>query len=479
MKKLFLLLVSGSIAMGAGAQERHMSVMPASSQEGKKALFSKQYLPQNTRVTNPAAKTTAGGSRYYNYAFDYVDTAQKIASGGVNGMENFTVLMWNDTNMIYQFTGTTPGSRHINLVSVASIFDPHANSFNDSTYFEGLMKLTSGDAYVIDSVMFFGKYEFNPAKTTVVDTLRLSFVKGNGGSEASDDIFGGGGTSGGHYGSISFLDLHYDSVLNIARHGMTWGTPSGNVKDIYLDNTSWGDTTAQGTMIHRVALPTALSVSAGGFAGMSWTFISGDPARSTSPTAPTGGDTVIRANGTTKFNNYQPFIACLADLSSDALQFPPFDATDHNAGYYKSLPSAANGWSETYVPQWAWSSSGGSGASSYQYPNVTWHVTCSTCGVITNNPSSSNVKTVQTISTVNAFPNPAVNQLSVPFTLSQSANVTVTLTNMVGQVVAAQNMGNVASGTAVINTAAIPNGVYFYTVIANNERNTGRVVVAH
>ncbi len=85
----------------------------------------------------------------------------------------------------------------------------------------------------------------------------------------------------------------------------------------------------------------------------------------------------------------------------------------------------------------------------------------------------------QTINNTSAFPNPAANNLTVAFSLSNSANVTVTLTNAVGQEVAAQTLTNVASGNATFNTAAIASGIYFYTVISNGERSTGRVAIAH
>jgi hypothetical protein len=84
--------------------------------------------------------------------------------------------------------------------------------------------------------------------------------------------------------------------------------------------------------------------------------------------------------------------------------------------------------------------------------------------------------------TVSANPNPANNEFNVPVTLANSADVKVLLTNPVGQVVAAQQLGKVAAGqtaTATFNTAGLSNGIYFYTVEAGNERITNRVVVAH
>jgi len=81
-----------------------------------------------------------------------------------------------------------------------------------------------------------------------------------------------------------------------------------------------------------------------------------------------------------------------------------------------------------------------------------------------------------------AFPNPANNAVSMQVTVKESASVTVTLSNMVGQVMDTQNLGLVSangSKNATFSTAGIANGVYFLTVEANGGRSTTRFVVAH
>jgi hypothetical protein len=83
------------------------------------------------------------------------------------------------------------------------------------------------------------------------------------------------------------------------------------------------------------------------------------------------------------------------------------------------------------------------------------------------------------INGVNAYPNPANGVLNIPFELNEVANVSVTLTSMIGQVVATQNMGNVDNGVAKFNTSALATGMYIYTVNANGEHFTGRIVVTH
>lgn len=76
-------------------------------------------------------------------------------------------------------------------------------------------------------------------------------------------------------------------------------------------------------------------------------------------------------------------------------------------------------------------------------------------------------------------PNPASNEVKVAFAQANAANAVITLTNTVGQVVATQSVSAATSGSATFNTAALPAGVYFYSVMANGERSTGRVAIAH
>jgi hypothetical protein len=87
-----------------------------------------------------------------------------------------------------------------------------------------------------------------------------------------------------------------------------------------------------------------------------------------------------------------------------------------------------------------------------------------------------------TVTIGDAFPNPANNTVSVPVSATSAATVNVTLSNMMGQVLQTQTLGNIGAGqrkTAVFNTAGLAAGIYLYTVESNGERVSNRVVVAH
>ena len=99
-----------------------------------------------------------------------------------------------------------------------------------------------------------------------------------------------------------------------------------------------------------------------------------------------------------------------------------------------------------------------------------------------NLKNSISVASINGVTIGDAYPNPANNTLTIPVSLTTSAAVNVNLTNTVGQVMQTQNLGSMTAGAskkAVFNTSSLSSGIYFYTVEANGERVTKRVVVAH
>lgn len=464
MKKLFLLLASGSIALSGYAQQRVLNFDNMSVSKNAKTY-------QIPRVAKSAAKTTAAPDRVYSY-YAYFDTTQQDVAGIQTG--NTGVTMWQDAA---QLGGFTSGYDTIQMVSVATILHPQAPSMNSATYYTGEMKITNADAYKVTSVHVYGVYDFNPANTQV-DTLVLSFVYGDGTAGASGNgIFEGGSVTGGHYGHWPVISTRYDTTaLNYARIDATFGSANPYVIKVPLGPSSFGDTFSTGIWHKEVSLSSfaggGLSVPAGKQVGMSWSFKSG---RATLPAM----DTIFYADGTMKYNMWRPLVKFATnDGTAAGVQWAPQDTTDFNQGMYKTLPHDANGWNYIYVPQWAWSTSSGASASVLQHPIVDWTINCPTCGNITSGGGVS-VNNAALISTVNAYPNPAGDVLNVPFTLVTATNVSVTLTNVLGQVVATQEMGKVASGTAKFNTATLPSGVYTYSVLANGQRSTGRVAINH
>ncbi len=515
MKKLFLLLAAGSITMNVIAQERQVMMAPKNAENQYRKIDGSLLMPQGIlNKSHGAAKTTVGGSRAYNHAVA-IDTSANYYNnvtlgGGPGGNGSFTGLhalmeetIWNDTNGTVLYSGGD--YRHIITVSQGSIFDPAAAIFNvdpDQAYI-GQIRVkagTTGDAYTVDSVTIYGVYLYNKTKTTVVDTLRLVFMTGDGSTGSNIGGAGFGGSGAPHYGPVTFLDLRYDSVHNVGSGPVPAqlypSTATYPHYDIILNNSgltpAWGDTMSNGIWtktIPRSALgASGMPVPAGSFAGMTITFKSGDPVTKVGALAsPTPGDTLVSSSagtpGMNKYNVWRPLSSYYATGGSTAAYAPyqcptyePYPA-DQNLGYWKTLPNYSNGWDNLYYPgAWGYSLVGG-GAYPLQFPYMTWYITCPTCATITSAYLGTN--TLPTVNSINAVPNPATDEVNVTFSLTEVSDVFVSLANIMGQVVATQKVNNTAEGKAVFNTSVLANGIYIYTLEANGGRTSGRIVVAH
>jgi hypothetical protein len=83
------------------------------------------------------------------------------------------------------------------------------------------------------------------------------------------------------------------------------------------------------------------------------------------------------------------------------------------------------------------------------------------------------------LASVTVYPNPVKDIAKVSVNLKQSANVSVELTNLVGQQVMSLNKGNMNAGTQQfsIDASSLNAGVYFITVKVNGQKYTQKLIV--
>lgn len=98
------------------------------------------------------------------------------------------------------------------------------------------------------------------------------------------------------------------------------------------------------------------------------------------------------------------------------------------------------------------------GQSSY----ATWKAAILNCpGLVTG------VEESEAITFANVYPNPATESANVQFNVAESANTSIELLNALGQVVVAENLGQVSGVQNVsLNTASIENGMYIVRITA-------------
>lgn len=81
---------------------------------------------------------------------------------------------------------------------------------------------------------------------------------------------------------------------------------------------------------------------------------------------------------------------------------------------------------------------------------------------------------------LNVFPNPASEEnVNVHFFLMDDADVSMTLTNMVGQTVMSKNLGTLSPGehAQTFNPADLQSGIYMVTIIAGGEKITQKITI--
>lgn len=457
MNRLLLLLAFISISFGATAQ-------PAINRAPLRNYF---------KLRNAMAPT---GSRWYNYgeAMDTTRNYQKFTvEADITAYDKHTglaaVTIWNDTSCRVLESGKY---RRLTKLCEGLVLDPTASIFNtdpDNAY-AGLPYITDTNAYWVDSVEIFGIYQYNSLKTTEVDTLRLVFI--TGGNIFTD-------TPGSKVGQM----IAYDAVHNVGTGGdpaHLYPLTAPHYLDILLDNTNRNDTLPGGVWHRTIAVNGALGAfdSAGHPFAMTITYVSGDP---TITFADTVVDTVVdtwKGWGKSKFNVWQPIVSHYMDGMGN-LQWAPYqcwpyhlDPVDNNLGHWKNARPSTDKW---FTPTWGWSE--GAGPSVLQYPYVSIHGLCPTCGLVPS-PTLQTVA-LPSVNIIHATPNPADDNLNISFSLAAVADVSIVLTDMLGHVVGEQRMSGITKGNAVFNTSNLHSGMYMYTVVANGQRTNGRVVVTH
>lgn len=472
MKKLLLFLGMGITSMSVNAQySSHTAVIFADHDQNVVAAQPAKATNFPSPASHSTARTTAGtgGSRWYNYG-DYFTNEV----GGTTLVAFTSLPIWQDTAGLFYET-TAPTWYNNTWTSVGVGFDPFVGNWNLNSSYPAVIHITPTNNYTIDSVVVFGNYYLGSHTST--DTLVLSFVQGNG--SATGDLGGyyfNDATLGTDYGlptghdTISFINMAYDSTANRADSINAASNQALYKPTIYKFPLIPGVTDTSSAFINGYQYAVSYSVNAGNYAGMSVSFINGNHSFPAFP----GTDTILDASGNLKYDEFYPAIIYYG--TTTAAQFPPYNSNDHNVGYFKRQGAGDAGWDGFYLPNWAWTTGGsGTSASALQYPYTSFHVNCSTC-YLTNLGVENTVK--ETTETT-VYPNPASNEVAVVYNMPTASNITISLSNMIGQVVATQSAQNVTSGKIVFNTANLADGVYIYTIHSDGQVATGRVAVAH
>lgn len=463
MKKLLLLFAAGAVAVSSHAQQlvnKSATFLGSQKVAAAPALDQTFNFTATPKPTNNM-KTTVGGSRWYNF----IDL---LITFGSDPAQNWGRSFMSDKWLLSYF-GASAGYDTVFLTSFGSVLDPSTAKFNDIglvPVIGDVIGVTNSDAYTLDSIRVYGEYRRNPA-STVVDTLRIGIVYGYGSNTNLPIYYFQGANMKNNFGydTVRFAEILHDTVRNMAGRASA-STPTVVVRDIYLTAASVNDTAGPGSNfegLNMYGVPVSgVNIPAGQLVGATVTFISGE-------TNTPLWDTAALADGSVKINHWR---AWYFTEKTDAYQ--TYIPGDWNVGltkYNDYYDPPGDSWRGFYVP-------------SYAYNNPVWHenpaidykLSCATCNVLSVIYQIENVNKVNDITSVNAYPNPANADVTITYAVKDGSAATVSIVNAMGQVLASEKATN---GKAVISTANLANGVYFYTVESNGSKVTNRFVVAH
>jgi hypothetical protein len=98
---------------------------------------------------------------------------------------------------------------------------------------------------------------------------------------------------------------------------------------------------------------------------------------------------------------------------------------------------------------------------------------------ITGLSTTTGISTNEMANSIKVYPNPLMDNADVEFNLTTTANVTISLYNMLGEAVFSNELGEINSGRHIIKLDAqnLNAGIYFITLNAGNNKITRKVVI--
>lgn len=456
MKKLLLLMAAGFVATSSFAQSAKTPVVLKDVQSGRGVSEMIGNTPK-LGTSYSANKGTVGGSRWLEpWALN------QAYNGNTAFPSTFVYYIGYDSTYLQTY-GNGPGP--VNYASFGQFFDPiYSEGFNfiDPNFFTADdINVTLGNDYTVDSIYFAGAYIIGNVYPNGIDTLIISAAP----IAYADDAF----RPNPDY-DVNLLDYEdvqeNDSVLLIQKF------PGLNKADRSLS--------ASGAVTWKVALEDTLrkAKTATGFPTRTFSFAVNNGA----------GLNVAKGRGFGFSVSYKPgqaqqapnadsvsdynymMVRSVGRGAADLSPYYRYSYSDRNMSYWlisRLLHTQAGRWLSPVELELY------NGADVQNEMIVAGaKITCATCQTL-------GIKDVNnTFKKVAAYPNPANVEVRVPFILNVNSDVTVTLTNAMGQVVKSQNFKNVNNAVASFNTADLATGVYIYTVIANGQRESGRISVS-
>lgn len=407
----------------------------------------------NFKHANPEMTTNYLGDKLnkadYTGWFSPVDAA---AAPGTGNFQSFVSFLVPDSSV--KFVSSDGTDFHYNWHSLGIAVDLGDENFE---LVDDGAKQLRWDKATIDSVAFSYLYvrrvdsmEVGAVKVPVVDTLVLQFFRRAHlrlgqftNQQGQTEIFA-------QAQNLNANTMRY----NTAAYTMEIPLTNADSTDLPSDN-GWRSRTMVQPVPESVGkeLPYA-GTNAANLFGMNITF--------KWMAKPSFGDTMEARNGATIANPVNYFGHSL--ITNDATK--TIQETYYNNAWFTTSPQAygqaQNGWNSN-VP--------GNAYFTHRYWRAFVHATVFDASVENVNANGYGVG--------KAYPNPSRGSFSVDYALGQNEDVTFTVTDLLGKVVAERTFDNMAAGenTATIDVEGVKPGVYVYTLKAGNYVSSDKVTI--
>ena len=450
MKKILLLLVLGISDLSVNAQVNNANMFTGGDQRQVPIYTGARAVRQDF---HPARKTTATNAYWYSFQEENYTTSAYTSITPV----------YNDSSLLVSVAdgASTPFNWYI--LGLGTSFDPTSVDFLPANIVNPNVPATTfaianTNAYSIDSIEIVGFYDRKPYNN-YVDTLNI-YVMAAGPSITGTVLASLQNVYfltniGIPDSTIHYADARYDSVTNTIISSVVPGIIK--IQKI-LDSAAYADSTAQGLNDWFFRLPSTLNVPAG---------------------AKVVGWQQYKSGHAYAFNrdidSANLWNTLTYELNGQGT-FPSQKVNDYNSGLLMtSLGQYDISGNGTFIGGQQYLNNTyyyGAGAN-FDDPYFAFRVTCPTCIPFAVSQVKENVRGV------NAYPDPASEELNITYTLNNTDDVSISITNMLGQVVASQKIANTVNGKATFNTAQLSSGTYIYSVRSGVSCITGHVVIAH
>lgn len=390
---------------------------------------------------NATAKTGTN-ERWYNYGSAVDNFLSGIAEFSYNNL-------FPDTSILVDYG--TSGFSGPWIHKLGDILDVTVPMYNSPVIDAnaGELKLDVTSTYILDSVEIWGLYYRGTKSPTSVDTILINIAL----KERGQSVYRFGGTLATNLGTdtVFFPAKFYDQPRNAMKDSAV--TSFMTIK-VPMTAASENDTLENG--VNFVKVPVNLSIPANKLVYLSYEFIP-------------GYSWVANYDTLTSFNRWR-----FLSFDENPDQFPTYTKRDYNVS--EILPqdvriNDAGSWNGWYIPSFAYMG-GATNTYSYTHHCVFYKIH----GVTNFGWVNINDQVSANDLLGNAYPNPVSQgtQLVIPV---KANNATLTISDVIGKQIMSIGASNMVDGNAIINTASLTPGLYFYTLSVDNVKVSKKFVV--